>query len=834
MNNLSFEEKIIPVEIVDEMEKSFLDYSMSVITSRALPDVRDGLKPVHRRILYTMYERNLTPDNPFRKCADIVGAVLGSYHPHGDASVYDALVRLAQDFSVRYEMVDGHGNFGSIDGHPPAAYRYTEARMSKMAVEMLTDIDKDTVDFSPNYDDRLQEPQTLPARIPALLVNGSMGIAVGMTTNIPPHNLAEVIDCMVAYIDNPDITIDEMCEHLPGPDFPTGGIIMGRSGIRAAYSTGRGKICLRGRAEIEEERNNKFRIVITEIPYQVNKKSLVKSIVELADSKRIEGIDDIADYSSRKGMKIVVELKKDVNPQVVLNKLYSYTQLQTTFGVIMLALVDGVPKTLTLKDALSHYVNYQKQVIERRTRYDLKKAQDRAHILEGLKVALDNIDEVIKIIRGSKTVGEARESLMERFPIDEVQAKHIVDMRLAQLTGLERDKIEDELEKLQAKIADFKDILANEWRILDIVKQEALKIRDKYADDRRTEITNVEGEVDIEDLIPVEDCVLTLTKMGYVKRLPVDTYRAQNRGGKGLKGMTTREEDYAEHMFICSTHDHVLYFTNQGRVYHNKAYVIPEGSRTSKGLNIVNLLPLEPEEKVTVMLKMSEFEDDKYIVMGTKNGVVKRSQFGVYKTNRKGGVNGITLDEGDEVRFAYITSGNDDLIVATKKGMAIRFNENDARPLGRTARGVKAITLREGDEVVGMGIVEEGKNILTVTETGYGRQSSVDDYRVQSRGGKGLTNYRVSKFGDVTQIAMVDDTNDIILISSDGIVIRVAADSVSKFARPSKGVRVMKVKEGERIIAMSITDKDEQNEEIVAEEKAETAEETLTPPQTEE
>ncbi|MBQ5590514.1 MAG: DNA gyrase subunit A [Clostridia bacterium] len=831
---MSFEEKIIPVEIVDEMEKSFLDYSMSVITSRALPDVRDGLKPVHRRILYTMYERNLTPDNPFRKCADIVGAVLGSYHPHGDASVYDALVRLAQDFSVRYEMVDGHGNFGSIDGHPPAAYRYTEARMSKMAVEMLTDIDKDTVDFSPNYDDRLQEPQTLPARIPALLVNGSMGIAVGMTTNIPPHNLAEVIDCMVAYIDNPDITIDEMCEHLPGPDFPTGGIIMGRSGIRAAYSTGRGKICLRGRAEIEEERNNKFRIVITEIPYQVNKKSLVKSIVELADSKRIEGIDDIADYSSRKGMKIVVELKKDVNPQVVLNKLYSYTQLQTTFGVIMLALVDGVPKTLTLKDALSHYVNYQKQVIERRTRYDLKKAQDRAHILEGLKVALDNIDEVIKIIRGSKTVGEARESLMERFPIDEVQAKHIVDMRLAQLTGLERDKIEDELEKLQAKIADFKDILANEWRILDIVKQEALKIRDKYADDRRTEITNVEGEVDIEDLIPVEDCVLTLTKMGYVKRLPVDTYRAQNRGGKGLKGMTTREEDYAEHMFICSTHDHVLYFTNQGRVYHNKAYVIPEGSRTSKGLNIVNLLPLEPEEKVTVMLKMSEFEDDKYIVMGTKNGVVKRSQFGVYKTNRKGGVNGITLDEGDEVRFAYITSGNDDLIVATKKGMAIRFNENDARPLGRTARGVKAITLREGDEVVGMGIVEEGKNILTVTETGYGRQSSVDDYRVQSRGGKGLTNYRVSKFGDVTQIAMVDDTNDIILISSDGIVIRVAADSVSKFARPSKGVRVMKVKEGERIIAMSITDKDEQNEEIVAEEKAETAEETLTPPQTEE
>ena len=821
MNNLSLDEKIIPVEIVDEMQKSFLDYSMSVITSRALPDVRDGLKPVHRRILYTMYERNLTPDNPYRKCADIVGAVLGSYHPHGDASVYDALVRMAQDFSMRYEMIDGHGNFGSVDGHPAAAYRYTEARMSKMAVEMLTDIDKDTVDFSPNYDDRLKEPQTLPSRIPYLLVNGSMGIAVGMTTNIPPHNLAEVVDCMVAYIDNPDMTIDEMCNYLPGPDFPTGGIIMGRSGIRAAYSTGRGKICVRGRVEIEEERSNKFRIIITEIPYQVNKKNLVKSIVELADSKRIEGIDDVADYSSRTGMKIVVELKKDVNPQVVLNKLYSYTQLQTTFGVIMLALVDGVPKTLSLKDVLSHYVKYQESVIERRTRFELKKAQDRAHILEGLKVALDYIDEVIKIIRGSKTVQEARESLMERFPIDEVQAKHIVDMRLAQLTGLEREKIESELEALHAKIEDYKDILSSERRILEIVKDEALKIRDKYADDRRTEITNVEGEVDIEDLIPEEDCVLTLTKMGYVKRLPVDTYHAQNRGGKGLKGMTTRDEDYAEHMFICSTHDHVLYFTNQGRVYHNKAYVIPEGSRTSKGLNIVNLLPLESGERVTVMLKMSEFEDDKYIVMGTKNGVVKRSKFSVYKTNRKGGVNAVTLDEGDELRFAYITSGDDDLIVATKKGMAIRFNENDARPLGRTARGVKAITLREDDEVVGMAVVEEGKQLLTVTETGYGRQSSVDDYRVQSRGGKGLTNYRVAKFGDVAQIAMVDNDKDVILISSDGIIIRIAADTISKFARPSKGVRVMKVKDGERIITMSVTEKEEEEPEEVSEKASE-------------
>lgn len=814
---MSLDEKIIPIEISDEVEKAFLEYSMSVIVSRALPDVRDGLKPVHRRILYTMHERNLTPDNPYRKCADIVGAVLGSYHPHGDASVYDALVRMAQDFSMRYEMIDGHGNFGSVDGHPAAAYRYTEARMSKMAVEMLTDIEKDTVDFVPNYDDRLKEPVTLPSRIPSLLVNGSMGIAVGMTTNIPPHNLAEVIDCMVAYIDNKDISVEEMMEYLPGPDFPTGGIIMGRSGIRAAYATGRGKICVRGRAEIEEEKTNKFRIIITEIPYQVNKKKLVKTIVDLADSKKIEGIDDVADYSNRNGMRVVVELKRDVNPQVVLNKLYSYTQLQSTFGVIMLALVDGVPKTLSLKDVLSNYVKYQESIIERRTRFDLKKAQDREHILEGLKVALDYIDEVIKIIRASKTVNEAKESLMERFPIDEVQAKHIVDMRLAQLTGLEREKIESELSALQEKIADYKDILANETRILEIVKDEALKIRDKYADDRRTEITNVEGEVDIEDLIPEEDCVLTLTKMGYIKRLPVDTYHAQNRGGRGLKGMTTREEDYAEHMFICSTHDHVFYFTNYGRVYHNKAYVVPEGSRTSKGLNIVNLLPLESGERVTAMLKMGEFDDDKFIVMGTKNGVVKRSQLSVYRTNRKGGVNAVTLDEGDELRFAYMTNGDDDLIVATKKGMAIRFNENDARPLGRTARGVKAITLKPDDEVIGMAVVEENKQLLTITETGYGRQSSVDDYRVQSRGGKGITNYRVAKFGDVAQIAMVDEGKDVILISSDGIVIRISADSISKFARPSKGVRVMKVKDGERIITMSITDKEEEQPEEITE-----------------
>lgn len=824
---MDFEEKIIPVEICDTMEKSFLDYSMSVIVSRALPDVRDGLKPVHRRILYTMFDRGLTPDKPYRKCADIVGTVLGSYHPHGDSSVYDALVRMAQDFSMRYEMIDGHGNFGSVDGHPAAAYRYTEARMSKMAVEMLADIDKDTVDFVPNYDDRLKEPSTLPSRIPYLLVNGSKGIAVGMATNIPPHNLGEVIDCIVSYIDNPDITLDEMNELLPGPDFPTGGVIMGKSGIRSAYATGRGKIVVRGKAEIEEIRNNKFQIVISEIPYQVNKRELVKSIVDLADSKRIEGIDDIVDYSNRDGMKIVVELKKDVNPQVVLNKLYTYTQLQTTFGVIMLALVDGVPKVLNLKEILHEHVKYQENIVSRRTRFELKKAMDRAHILEGLKIALDDIDKVIKIIRGSKTVEEAKTGLMENFPIDEIQAKHIVDMRLAQLTGLEIEKIEAEIKSLNEKIADYKDILSNENRVLEIVKEEALKIRDRFNDERKTEISMVEGDVDDEDLIPVEDCVLTLTKMGYIKRLPVDTYHSQNRGGKGLKGMTTRDEDYAEHMFVCSTHDNILYFTNYGRVYHQKAYVVPEGTRTSKGLNIINLLPLESGEKVTAMVHLSEYDDDKYIVMGTKNGVVKRSQFSVYKTNRKGGVNAVTLDEGDELRFVDLTDGDNELIIATKKGMAIRFNENDARPLGRTARGVKAITLKGDDEVIGMAVVRENANILTITETGYGRQSSVDDYRIQSRGGKGITNYRSAKYGDVAQIAMVDEGSDedIILISSDGIVIRIPVNSISKFARPSKGVRVMRVKDGERIITLSLTEKEEEQLDE-PEETAENGEET--------
>lgn len=825
MDDKTLEQKIVPVEIVDEMQKSFLQYSMSVIVSRALPDVRDGLKPVHRRILYTMYERNLFPENPYRKCADIVGAVLGSYHPHGDSSVYDALVRMAQDFSMRYEVVDGNGNFGSVDGDPPAAYRYTEAKMSKIAMEMLSDIDKNTVEYMPNYDDRLKEPVTLPARFPYLLVNGATGIAVGMATNIPPHNLAEVIDCMTAMIDNPDITVDEMNAILPGPDFPTGGIIMGRSGIRAAYQTGRGKIYVRGRAEIEEIKPNKFQIVITELPYQVNKSNLVKSIVDLADTKRIEGIDDVVDYSSREGMKIVVELKKDINPQVVLNQLYSFTQLQVTFGVIMLALVNGIPKILTLKEMFSEYIKYQEEIVTRRTKFDLEKAKARAHILEGLKIALDFIDEVIRIIRGSKTIADAKAALIERFPLDDIQAQKIVEMRLGQLTGLERSKIEEELEGLHVKIEDYIDILAHEQRILEIVKEEALKIRDKYADDRRTEISVVEGEVDIEDLIPEEECVLTLTKMGYIKRLPTDTYHAQNRGGRGIMGMTTRDEDYAEHMFVCSSHDNLLFFSNFGRVYRLKAYLVPEGSRTAKGLNIVNLLPLEAGEVITNMIKVNDFENGKYLCMGTKNGIIKRTALEVYNTSRKGGVIAVNLDEGDELRWVKMTDGDNDLIVATKKGYAIRFNEQDARPLGRTARGVKAITLRDGDEVIGMAVVEPNKLLLTVTETGYGRRSDPDEYRGQSRGGKGVLNYRVEKFGDVAQICMVDEEEDLMLIASDGVVIRIPASSISVFARPAKGVRVMKVSDGEKLIGLETAEKEAEEQ---PESETEEAEQTGT------
>lgn len=795
--------RVIDVDIQREMRKSFLDYSMSVIVSRALPDVRDGLKPVHRRILYTMFEKGLTYDKPYHKCADTVGAVLGSYHPHGDSSVYDALVRLAQDFSMRYMLVDGHGNFGSVDGDPPAAYRYTEARMSKISMEMLTDIDKKTVDFMPNYDDRLQEPVVLPCRFPNLLVNGSSGIAVGMATNIPPHNLGEVVDAMDYLIDNPDASVSELMEYIPGPDFPTGATIMGRSGIRAAYATGRGKIVVRAKAEIVEEKNGRFKIIVTELPYQVNKARLIESIADMVKDKRIEGISNIEDHSDRNGMHIEIDVKRDASPQIVLNQLFSYSQLQVTFGVIMIAIVNGEPKLLTLKDILNHYIDFQVDVVTRRTQFDLNKAKERMHILEGLKIAIDFIDEVIAIIRSSKDQGEAKLRLMERFGLDEIQAQSIVQMRLGQLTGLERQKIEDEIAALHVKIDDYEDILSNHSRVLQIIKEEVNAVRNKYADQRRTEILSVSGEVDIEDLIPQEDCVLTLTQFGYVKRLSIDTYKTQKRGGRGVAGMTRREEDVATEMFIINSHDYVLFFTDKGRVYRLKCYEIPEGSRQSKGMNIANLLPIDADEHVTSMIKVHEFDENKYLIMVTRKGIVKRIELNAYNTARKGGLIALELNEGDELAWVRMTDGESEVIVATKKGMAIRFKETDVRPMGRQARGVKAITLREDDEVIGMSTVREDAYVLTVSETGYGRLSKLSDYRIQSRGGKGLTNYHVEKYGDVAAIKVVDMDDDIIIISSDGVIIRIQASSIRVCSRPSKGVTVMKVSEGSKVVTLA-------------------------------
>ena len=829
------ERHIIPVDLEKEMKDSFLAYSMSVIISRALPDVRDGLKPVHRRILYTMYENSLWPEKAYRKCADTVGSVLGRYHPHGDASVYDALVRLAQDFSMRYVLVDGHGNFGSVDGDPPAAYRYTEARMCKLSVDMLADIDKDTVDFGPNYDDRLKEPQVLPCHFPNLLVNGSTGIAVGMATNIPPHNMGEVIDGMCCLIDNPDATLDEVMEYIKGPDFPTGALIMGRSGIRAAYGTGRGRITVRARAEIEEEKNGRFKIVVTEIPYQVNKARLIENIADLVKEKRIEGISNVEDHSDRAGMHIVIDVKRDASPQIVLNQLYSYTQMQTTFGVIMLAIVDGQPRTLTLIQMLKEYIRFQEEAVTRRTRFELKKAQEREHILEGLKIAVDFIDEVISIIRTSPDQPTAKTRLCERFGLDDVQSQAIVQMRLGQLTGLERQKIEDELEALKVKIADYLDILSHEERILSIVKDEALAMKKKYADERRTEIAAVSGEVDIEDLIPNEECVLTLTEAGYVKRQKVDTYHTQRRGGRGISGMTRRDEDVATEMFVLNNHDYVMYFTNLGRVYRMKAYEVPEGSRTSKGMNIANLLPLSADEKVTSMIRVQDMQEDKYLVMVTRNGIIKRTSLQAFNTTRKGGVIAIDLDEDDALSWVRLTSGNDELLAATRKGMAIRFHETDVRAMGRTARGVKAITLKDGDCVVGMSILRENGLVLTVSETGYGRLSPISDYRLQSRGGKGLLNYHVEKYGDVAAIKVVDLDDDIILISADGIIIRIQAESIRVCARPSKGVRVMKITgENNKVVTLSrapheeeddIPEEDEDTDDSVQEE-AQTIENT--------
>nr|WP_317412206.1 DNA gyrase subunit A [uncultured Solibaculum sp.] len=805
--------KIIQVDIEKEMRKSYLDYSMSVIVGRALPDVRDGLKPVHRRILYTMHENSLWPDRPYRKCADTVGAVLGRYHPHGDASVYDALVRLAQDFSMRYVMVDGHGNFGSVDGDPPAAYRYTEARMSKISTEMLTDIEKDTVDFIPNYDDRLKEPTVLPSRFPNLLVNGSTGIAVGMATNMPPHNLGEVVDAICLLIENPDAGLNEIMECIQGPDFPTGGIIMGRSGIRAAYGTGRGRIVVRAKADIVESHNGRFQIIVTELPYQVNKARLVQSIAELIKEKRIEGLQNVDDHSDREGMRIVMDLKREANPQVVLNQLFSYTQMQVTFGVINLALANGQPKILTLKELLEHYIKFQLEVITRRTRFDLRKAQERAHILEALCKALDFIDEVVEILKSSKSIAEGKQNLMARFEFDEIQATAIVQMTLGRLTGLERKKLEDELAELEAKIADFQDILASEERRLAIVRDEVCALRDKYNDPRRTHITAVSGEVDIEDLIEEEECVLTLTRFGYIKRLPVDTYKTQRRGGRGISGMTQREEDYVDEMFVCSTHDTVMFFTNIGRVYRLKGYEVPEGSRTSKGLNMANLLPLSQGERVNAMIRVAG-DDKGYIVMVTRQGIIKRCDLSLFGNVRKNGVIALELNEGDELAWVRQTSGENRLIVATKGGMAIRFDENDVRPMGRAARGVKAIHLAEGDEVVGMARTREGGTLLTVTETGYGRRSPISDYRLQTRGGKGIINYRTSLYGKVAGIKVVDEDDDVMMIASNGIIIRVAVSDISIYARPAKGVRVMRIDpdSGDRLVTLARTPHEDDEE----------------------
>lgn len=813
--------KIIDVDVNREMRQSFLDYSMSVIVSRALPDVRDGLKPVHRRILYTMYEKGLYPDKAYRKCADTVGAVLGSYHPHGDASVYDAMVRLAQDFSMRYMLVDGHGNFGSVDGDPPAAYRYTESKMSKISMEMLRDIDKKTVDFTPNFDDRLEEPSVLPSRFPNLLVNGSGGIAVGMATNIPPHNLGEVIDAMCMVIDNPDIEVPELMEALPGPDFPTGGIIMGRSGIRAAYMTGRGKIIVRAKTEIVEEKNGRFKIIVTELPYQVNKARLIENIADYVNSKKIEGISNIEDHSDRNGMHIEIDVKRDASAQVVLNQLFTYTQLQSTFGVIMLAIVGGEPKILNLKEMFTNYIDFQEEVITRRTAFDLNKAQERMHILEGLKIALDNIDEVIATIRASKDTPSAVTNLMEKFALTEIQANAIVQMRLRQLTGLEREKIEDEIRELTVKIEEYKEILASREKRMQIIKEEALEIRNKYADERRTEICAISGEVDIEDLIPEEECVVTFTRFGYIKRQTTDTYKLQNRGGRGVSGMSRREEDVATELFTSSSHDYILFFSDKGRVYRLKCYEIPEGSRQAKGMNIANLLPITSDEKITSMIRVPSMEDDKYLIMVTKLGVIKRIELSAYNTNRKGGLIALELGEGDELKFVHMTTGDQKVIIATRKGMAIRFREQDVRSMGRQARGVRAIRLNEGDEVVGMCVVEDDSLVLTVSETGYGRLSYAENYRLTSRGVKGVINYHTAKYGEVAAIRVVDPENDdVIMVSSDGVIIRILASSIRICARPSKGVTIMKVKDGNKVVACANVPHDETEEATALEAEA--------------
>ncbi len=805
--------RVVHRDIEKEMRESFLAYSMSVIVSRALPDVRDGLKPVHRRILYTMYENGLTPDKEYRKCADTVGTVLGRYHPHGDASVYDAMVRLAQDFSMRYPLVDGHGNFGSLDGDPPAAYRYTEARMDKMALDMLTDINKDTIDYMSNYDDRLKEPVVLPSRFPNLLVNGSVGIAVGMATNIPPHNLTETIDAVQTLIKNPDCTLDELMQHIKGPDFPTGGIIMGRAGIRAAYATGRGRITLRGRAKIEDIKNRTC-IIIEEIPYMVNKKRLIENIADLAKDKRIDGIHTIRDESDKDhDVRIVIELKKDAIAQVVLNHLYQYTQLQDTVGVIMLALVKGEPKILSLKQMLTEYIDFQVEVIRRRTKFDLDKAQARAHILEGMVIAAENIEEVIQICRTSENITEIKQRLMARFSLTEIQADAIAQMRMYQLSNMERKKIDDELAELNAKIKDLTEILASHERVLEIICNELEEIKRKYGDERRTSIENVSGEVDVEDLIPVEDCVVTLTNIGYIKRQPISEYKTQKRGGKGVSAIKQRDEDFIQEMFISSTHDDVLFITSKGIMYKLRCYEIAEGSKQSRGVNVINMLPLAEDEKIAAMIKTTDYEDGKFLIMVTKNGKIKRTPLSAYKNVRKNGLRAVGLDDGDEIAGVRLTDGSAQVIVATRNGYAIRIDETQMRPMSRTAHGVKAIKLRDGDYVVSMARVREGASVLTVTDKGLGRRVKLDDYRIQNRGGYGMLNYKVSDDkGYVCGIKIVDEEDDIILIATDGVIIRIRACDIRIMGRYATGVKLMRVSGEDRVVAFTRAEHDDSAE----------------------
>lgn len=805
--------RVVHRDIEKEMRESFLAYSMSVIVSRALPDVRDGLKPVHRRILYTMYENGLTPDKEYRKCADTVGTVLGRYHPHGDASVYDAMVRLAQDFSMRYPLVDGHGNFGSLDGDPPAAYRYTEARMDKMALDMLTDINKDTIDYMSNYDDRLKEPVVLPSRFPNLLVNGSVGIAVGMATNIPPHNLTETIDAVQTLIKNPDCTLDELMQHIKGPDFPTGGIIMGRAGIRAAYATGRGRITLRGRAKIEDIKNRTC-IIIEEIPYMVNKKRLIENIADLAKDKRIDGIHTIRDESDKDhDVRIVIELKKDAIAQVVLNHLYQYTQLQDTVGVIMLALVKGEPKILSLKQMLTEYIDFQVEVIRRRTKFDLDKAQARAHILEGMVIAAENIEEVIQICRTSENITEIKQRLMARFSLTEIQADAIAQMRMYQLSNMERKKIDDELAELNAKIKDLTEILASHERVLEIICNELEEIKRKYGDERRTSIENVSGEVDVEDLIPVEDCVVTLTNIGYIKRQPISEYKTQKRGGKGVSAIKQRDEDFIQEMFISSTHDDVLFITSKGIMYKLRCYEIAEGSKQSRGVNVINMLPLAEDEKIAAMIKTTDYEDGKFLIMVTKNGKIKRTPLSAYKNVRKNGLRAVGLDDGDEIAGVRLTDGSAQVIVATRNGYAIRIDETQMRPMSRTAHGVKAIKLRDGDYVVSMARVRDGASVLTVTDKGLGRRVKLDDYRIQNRGGYGMLNYKVSDDkGYVCGIKIVDEEDDIIMIATDGVIIRIRACDIRIMGRYATGVKLMRVSGEDRVVAFTRAEHDDSAE----------------------